>query len=243
MKKRLGLFAALLLSGLLMNSCSPAQTNFLSNTAGTASFSPRTATALFTQIKDSSAKSFQHTKSGIIVITDRGQIAELAKQQSLGDPASITKITYEFRASHNVQGGQQEHINTDFPKQTTKIYNVKDLGSGFSDWEEYDSDIFDGPAESAGTDTRVASCSYSANPNVDAKLVEAAVKFDFISGENVSETHSITIPANHKTELRIYTNYEMWSYDIGYENGSLLSHHGSGTAQRPVGLIYQQIER
>lgn len=104
----------------------------------------------------------ENTKSGTIVITDKEQIAKIAKQQNLNDPDSITKITYDFRNSSKIQGDQPT---------------------------------------------------------------------------------SFTVPANHQIELRVFTNYQEKSFDVGNDYGGLLYYSGSGTAQRPVGLIFQQIQR
>jgi hypothetical protein len=199
--------------------------------------------------KQSETKSSETTNNGKIVITDKKKIAKIAKQQKLNDPESITKITYDFRGFSQSQIAQQIEDNTNLNllpkavKKTTKIYNVKDLGSGFSYWDQYDSSIYDGPAHVKKTYTRTASSTYDADVSVDYKLIEAAVGFTFTSGQKVEEAYSFYVPANHSIELRVFTNYQKKSYDIGTGLGGLLYYKGSGTAQKPVGLIFQQIQR
>ncbi|HEX3016646.1 MAG TPA: hypothetical protein VHP31_02185 [Caproicibacter sp.] len=201
------------------------------------------------QIKDHGTKAISGTKNGTIIITDKKQIAEIAKQQNLNDPQSITKITYDFRDFSNIQGCKQIENNTNaglLPKviyTTQKIYNVKDLGSGYSYWDDYDSSIYNGPASVTKTYKRTASSSFTASVEVDSKLVEAAVGFTFVSGLGVEEAYSFTVPANQQIELRVFTNYHEKSYDVGELMGGLLYPTGSGTAQKPVGLIFQQIQR
>lgn len=201
------------------------------------------------QIKSNGINSNKSTDIGIITITDKGQIAEIAKEQNLNDPESITKITYEFHNFSNIQESQQIENNANANSSinsvtsTQAIYNVKDLGTGYSYWDQYDSSIYDGPAEVTKTYTRTASSSYSANIKVDYKIIEAAVGFTFTSGQQVSEAYKLSVPANKKIELRIFTNYQKKSYDIGDNYGGLIYNTGSGTAQKPVGLIFQQIQR
>jgi hypothetical protein len=188
------------------------------------------------------------TDNEIITITDKGEIAEIAKEQNLNDPESITKITYEFRDFSNHESQQIENMaNADSSvssvTSTQVVYNVKDLGTGFSYWDQYDSSIYDGPAEVTKTYTRTASSSFSTNIKIDYKIIEAAVGFTFTSGQQVSEAYKLTVPANKKIELRVFTNYQQKSYDIGDNYGGLVYYSGSGTAQKPVGLIFQQIQR
>lgn len=183
----------------------------------------------------------ENTKSGTIVITDKEQIAKIAKQQNLNDPDSITKITYDFRNSSKIQGDQPTNSDTVTP--TVKVYNVKDLGTGFSYWDDYDSSIYNGPANVTKTYSRTNSISFTCDVSVDSKLVAAAVGFAIGKNQTVSEAYSFTVPANHQIELRVFTNYQEKSFDVGNDYGGLLYYSGSGTAQRPVGLIFQQIQR
>ncbi len=187
--------------------------------------------------------SLENTKDGTIVITDKEQIAEIAKQQNLNDPDSITKITYDFRNSSKIQGGQPKNADSEAVTPTVTVYNVKDLGTGFSYWDDYDSSIYNGPANVTKTYTRRNSSSFTCDVKVESKLVSAAVGFTIGSEQTVSEAYSFTVPANHQIELRVLTNYQMKSFDVGNDYGGLLYYSGSGTAQRPVGLIFQQIQR
>lgn len=190
--------------------------------------------------------SLSSTDNSVITITDKEQMKDIATKQNLNDPESITQITYEFRNCSNIQEYEELENNSKPTKSVTAtkaIYNVKDLGTGFSYWDQYDSSIFDGPAKSIKTYERTASSSYSTNITVNYKLIEAAVGFTFTSGRKVSESYKLTIPANKKIELRVFTNYQKKSYDIGDNLGGFIYYKGSGTAQKPVGLIFQQIQR
>lgn len=84
---------------------------------------------------------------------------------------------------------------------------------------------------------------YTANVNVKASIVTAAVGFNIGSDQTVSEAYSFTVPANHKIELRVFTNYQEKSFDVGDKYDGLLYYSGSGTAQKPVGLIFKKIQR
>ncbi|MCI1981667.1 MAG: hypothetical protein LKJ45_00715 [Oscillospiraceae bacterium] len=199
------------------------------------------------QIKNNAARSLGNTENGMIVITDKKQIAEIAKQQNLNDPKSITKITYDFRSSGNIQEGQQKRnkaaANAHYK---TVAYNVKDLDTGYSYWDDYDSSIYDGPASISETCKRTSDCPYTASIDVDSRIVEAAVGFTFaagLKGLDVKDKYSFTVPANSQIELRVFTNYDKKSFDIGHDHGGLLYPRGSGEAFKPVGLIFQQIQR
>lgn len=202
---------------------------------------------IFEQTNENGIFSLKNTGNRVI-ITDKEQIKEIATQQNLNDPESITQITYEYRNLPNIEE-YQELLNNSYAASTksvtatTAIYNVKDLGTGFSYWDQYDSSIYAGPAEVTKTYKRKASSSYSADITVNYKLIEAAVGFTINSEREVSESYKLTVPANKKIELRVFTNYQKKSYDIGDNLGGLIYYCGSGTAQRPVGLIFQQIQR
>lgn len=191
-------------------------------------------------LEQSETKSLGTTKNKTITITDKKQIAKIAKQQNLNDPDSIIEITYDFFDSSKAQEGPS--TNADVP-HTTKVYNVKDLGSGFSYWDDYDSSIYGGPANVTKTYERTNSSSFTCDVSVNASLVSAAVGFTIGKDVTVREAYSFTVPANQEIELRVFTNYQEKSFDVGDDAGGLLYYEGSGIAQRPVGLIFQQIKR
>lgn len=195
------------------------------------------------RFEQGATKSLENTKNGTIVITDKEQIAEIAKRQNLNDPDSITKITYDFRDSSKIQEGQPTNVDSNAVTPTVKVYNVKDLGTGFSYWDDYDSSIYSGPSDVTRSYKRTNSISYTADVSVKASIVSAAVGFTIGKDEDVGETYSFTVPANHKIELRVFTNYQKKSFDVGNDYDGLLYYSGSGTAQKPVGLIFQQIQR
>ncbi len=193
----------------------------------------------------------------ILTITDKVQIKEIAKKQNLTDTESITKITYEFYEYSDIKEEQlqknRENTNSSTKIDTSvntassygyhMVYNVKDLGTGFSYWDSYDSSIYDGPATVTKTYTRTSSSTYTTDVKVGYELIEAAVGFKFESNRIVKKFCTFSVPSGKKFEVRAFTNYQKKSYDIGYNNGGLLYKTGSGTAQRPVGLIFQQIQR
>ena len=238
MKKRLGIFAAvLLLTGFALSGCGAAQPGFPENSSDS------------TIAADTSTKLpllEQSGYRGTVVITDKKQIAEIAKQQVINEPKEILQITFDFRYFSTFRKSSQtgNHANAASLEQAAPsadvIYNVKDLGCGFSNWDDCGSDIFDGPAETVEPCKNTASCSYSANFRVDPALIEKAVGFaDVKLGPGSS--YNVTIPDDRKMEIRTYTNYQKKSFDIGSNKGGLLDRKGSGTAKRPVGLIFEQI--
>lgn len=228
MKKQLGIFASvLLLTGLALGGCGAAQPGFPENSS------------------DSTVKADTSTKlplleqsgyRGTVVITDKEQIAEIAKQQDFNESEAILQITFDFRYFKDSDAASPEQA----APSGDVIYNVKDLGCGFSNWDDYGSDIFDGPAETVYPCKNTASCSYSASSKVDSKLIEKAVGF---AGAKLGpgSPYNVTIPADRKMEVRTYTNYQKKSFDIGSNKGGLVYRKGSGTAKRPVGLIFEQI--
>lgn len=193
----------------------------------------------------------------VLTITDKVQIEEIAKKQNLTDPESITKITYEYYEYPDIKEDplQKISINTNSSNKIDTsintastygyhmVYNVKDLGTGFSYWDSYDSSIYGGPATVTKTYTRISSSTYTADVKVDYELIEAAVGFKFELNKKVQESYTFSVASGKQIELRVFTNYQKKSYDIGYNNGGLLYKTGSGTAQKPVGLIFQQIQR
>lgn len=193
--------------------------------------------------EQSEIKPLENTTNGSIAITDRKQIEKIAKQQNLNDPDSITKITYDFRDSSKIQENQLTNVYPNMITSTTVVYNVKNLGTGFSYWDNYDSSIYDGPANVTKTYSRTNSISYTCNVNVNADIVAAAVGFSIGKNQTVTESYSFTVPTNHQIELRVFTNYQEKSFDVGDDLGGLLYYSGSGLAFKPVGLIFQQIQR
>lgn len=238
LRKRFGFFAAvLLLTGFALGGCGTAQPGIPGNASDSmASVDTSTKLPLLEQ----------SGYRGTVVITDKKQIAEIAKQQIINEPEAILQITFDFRYFSTFRKSSQtgDHANAASSEQaassTDIIYNVKDLGCGFSNWDDCGSDIFDGPAETVEPCENTASCSYSASSKVDSSLIEAAVGFaDTKLGPG--SPYNVTIPADRKMEVRTYTNYQKKSFDIGSSKGGLLDRKGSGTAKRPVGLIFEQI--
>ncbi len=178
------------------------------------------------------------------VVTDKETILKIAEQDSILNPEEITKITTTYVIDKNLINSSEPENNKN-QKISSYIYfhNIINEGSGYSHWNNYDSSIYDGPASVDRSYTREDYAGFSTKCGVTAEIVKAELCVNVSTKYTSSDVYKFSIPEGKTVELRVYTNYNKWTYGVYEDLGGLGYYRGDGFTDKPVGLIFRQYER
>lgn len=195
-------------------------------------------------LKKSNVSTLRNSKGTSIEtyeVTNKEDIKQIAKEQSLNNPDKIKSITYTYTIDENTS---EDILISPFLTSTTVILDVVDLGTGYSFWDDYESDIFYCPAEINLTYSRKSSSGFKCDLGITASSVTAAVGFNASTEFTRTSTYKKNVTEYKKLEVRVLTNYQMKSFKAytSYSNApGLLYNETPGKAWKPVGLIFQSI--
>lgn len=190
----------------------------------------------------------ERNSKGEIVITDKEMIKQISLQDGDKNYEKIDRIVYTFS---DIDEDNINIINNNEPKEnetnnkatgwTWHISNVKDLGSGYTYATQYDESIYYGPSTVSQTYTKTGTYSYNTTVTIDSAIIKAAVGFNVTGTATMQQNYSFSVPNGGKIALRVLVNYAKTTYDVGQNFNGLIYEHSTGSAFRPVGLIFKQI--
>lgn len=179
-----------------------------------------------------------------IVITDPMAIKKLATEQGFPDVEDIKKLTYTI-GEVDQNELQDEMISPLSGVFWTHIGNVENKGTGYKLVDHFDENRYQGPISGTYTYTRTDRSAYNATVSVDADIVSAGVGFTIGEEHTKSDSVTINVPAGKRIILKVWTNYQKKTFTVYREYSTsvgLWYPEGTGSAYKPVGLIFTQAE-
>lgn len=195
---------------------------------------------IFNSIGLSNEKSSQ-----TIIITDRDEINMIAEEQSLENPDSIEEIRFDdvpFSIEKNVK--PLYDINPLAIKTQYHIENKRYLGGTFTEANNYSSSVYDGPADVKKVYKKEDTFALTGSLGMQFKSV-VELEFGVTLGKKktMEDHYSFSVPAGYRIELRVFTTYHKYSYEIWNLVGGLDYNLGTDYYREANGLRFQQVKR
>lgn len=173
---------------------------------------------------------------------DPKKLAQIIKKDKLTIPKGYHLVSVTTTIINST--AKNESTNQIIQASTVPYWyvtNVRDMGDGYSYWDDYDSDWFYGPATISEQYSRTDSCSFNCSLGISASVVSASVGFTIGSSLTKTKTFNASVAAGYKLNVKIFTNYQQKSYVVNYVDTAGVSHnYGTYNAWKPVGLIFKQ---
>lgn len=194
-------------------------------------------------------ESLEDAGGGTLVITDRSELEQIARDQGLDEVP--TRVEYKYTPAVPGPDSQLNAVSTpdlSINATSSDVYWAKtaDRGINYTPGDLYKSFTIDGPSSPGFkiSETQKTYSSFTNTAGADLKVIEAAV--GFTSGREFQSSWEDTTPIakTERVTFNLYTKYHEVFYSVyhgpyGDANHSVCT--GTGLARNPVGSYLQKI--
>ena len=189
-------------------------------------------------------KTYANAAPNEVIITDPVVIKKLATEQGFPDVQDNKKLTYTIGKVES-SALEDEIPHSKAITVRTFISDVEDKGTGFKLQDHFDENRYQGPISGTYKYSRTDTSTYNSTVSLNAEIVSAGIGFTIGKSYTKSDSVTINVPAGKRTILKIWTNYQKKTFTVYNEFSSsvgLWYPQGTGSAYKPVGLIFTQAE-
>lgn len=153
-----------------------------------------------------------------VVITNLDELEEITNEEGIEIPDGYTLEKVEYCTYLDIETTESNtQVDSNIEPRAGLIYsisNVKIVTPDFCYVNEYEHDIYEGPAEISTTFSFSKAVKRSIGVNVGSSTVKAAVGYDITDTYNVSKTFKTTVAKGKILEIKAYPVYRRTTFDI-----------------------------